>query len=157
MGRTRDRRIEERRARVARLLLERPGIRLVEIAHHVGVSVATAHRDVQAVRAEWAAQRVAAYEARLLDDFARTDEAIAAIWPSVVAGKAWAIDRLCSLIKLRMKLLGLEAVRHELDVGDVLAQYLARVADDDARCARDGHHPPRDTIAAEPRWRRAIA
>jgi transposase len=138
MGRKRDLRVEERRAKVARLLLERPGIRLVEIAHRVGVSVATAHRDVQAVRAEWAAQRVAAYEARLVEDFARTDEAIAAIWPSVVAGKAWAIDRLCSLIQLRMKLLGLESIRHELDVGEVLAQYLARAAADEDARPREG-------------------
>jgi predicted DNA-binding transcriptional regulator YafY len=137
MGRKRDLRIEERRARVARLLLERPGIRLAEIARHTGVSVATAHRDVQAVRAEWAAQRVAAYEARLVEDFARTDEAIAAIWPHVAAGKAWAIDRLCSLIQLRMKLLGLETYRHELDVGEVFAQYLVRAADDEAR-SREG-------------------
>jgi transposase len=137
MGRTRDLRIEERRVRVARLLLERPGIRLVEIAHRVGVSVATAHRDVQAVRAEWAAQRVAAYEARLVEDFARTDAAIEAIWPHVAAGKPWAIDRLCSLIQLRIKLLGLEAVRHELDVGEVLAAYLVRAAADDAR-SREG-------------------
>jgi transposase len=142
MGRTRDLHIEERRVRVARLLLERPGIRLVEIAHHVGVSVATAHRDVQAVRAEWAAQRVAAYEARLVEDFVRTDAAIEAIWPHVEAGKAWAIDRLCSLIQLRMKLLGIETFRHELDVGELLAAYLARAADERAR-SREGSlaHP----------------
>ncbi len=143
MGRKRDLRIEERRTRVARLLLERPGIRLVEIAHLVGVSVATAHRDVQAVRAEWAAQRVAAYEARLVEDFVRTDEAIAAIWPSVVAGKAWAVDRLCSLIQLRMKLLGIESFRHELDVGEVLAQYLARAADEGDRPRQGSLAPAR--------------
>jgi predicted anti-sigma-YlaC factor YlaD len=55
--------------------------------------------------------------------------AIAAIWPQVLAGKAWAIDRLVALLTYRMRALGLERVRHDVavDVGEVLAHYLTRL------------------------------
>jgi transposase len=120
-----------RRAQVAELLVERPGIRLREIAERFGISITAAHNDVKVIREEWAQRRLAAYESRLLDDYVRTDEAIAAIWPHVAAGKGWAIDRLCSLIQARMKLLGLDTMRHEIDVGELLARYLARRAASD--------------------------
>jgi len=135
-GRKKNSRVEERRAKIAKLLIERPGIRLHEIATQFNISISMAHYDVKAIRAEWAQQRLSAYESRMLEDYARTDEAIAAIWPSVAAGKGWAIDRLCSLIQARMKLLGLDTVRHEIDIGDLLAQYLVRresETDDGAR------------------------
>jgi transposase len=130
-GRKKDPRVELRRAQIAELLVERPGIRMREIAERFGISVPTAYADVKAIREEWAQRRLTAYESRLLDDYIRTDEAIAAIWPHVEAGKGWAIDRLCGLIQARMKLLGLDTVKHEIDIGELLARYLARRANDD--------------------------
>jgi len=119
-------RVELRRTEIAELLAEDPCIRLREIAERFGISISMARYDVKAIREEWAQRRLAAYESRLVDDFVRTDKAIAAIWPSVKAGKGWAIDRLCSLIQTRIKLLGLDTLKHEIDIGDLLAQYLAR-------------------------------
>jgi predicted DNA-binding transcriptional regulator YafY len=117
---------EERLTRVAEMMLARPGISAAQIARELGVHRATAWRDVQEVRRQWAERRLQAYESRLLDDLARTDRAIEALWPAIEAGKGWAIDRLCSLIATRMKLLGLDTVKHEIDIGELLSQYLAR-------------------------------
>jgi transposase len=130
-GRKKDPRVERRRAEIAELLVAQPRIRLREIAERFNISIASAHNDVKAIREEWAQRRLTAYESRLLDDYIRTDEAIAAIWPHVLAGKGWAIDRLCGLIQARMKLLGLDTVKHEIDIGELLARYLARRASDD--------------------------
>jgi hypothetical protein len=132
-----DPRVELRRVMVAELLVEQPRIRLREIAERFGISISTARNDVNAIRDEWAQRRLAAYESRLLEDFVRTDEAIAAIWPSVKAGMGWAIDRLCSLIHTRIKLLGLDTVKHEVDIGELLAQYLARREKDEHGGARE--------------------
>jgi len=121
---------EERLTRVAEMMLARPGISAAQIARELGVHRATAWRDVQEVRRQWAERRLQAYESRLLDDLARTDRAIEALWTAIEAGKGWAIDRLCSLIQTRMKLLGLDTVRHEIDIGEVLAKYLSRLGDE---------------------------
>jgi AcrR family transcriptional regulator len=118
--------VEWRLTRTAELMLARPGISVRALARELGVSRSTAHRYMQRVRDEWAERRLSAFESRLVEDLARTDQAIAAIWDAVCAGKGWAVDRLCSLIQTRMKLLGLDTMRHEVDVGDLLAQYLAR-------------------------------
>lgn len=110
-------------------MMERPGISARAIARELGVSRTTAAKDVRAIREEWAERRRQAYEERLVEDLIRTDAAIAALWPNVAAGKGWAIDRLVSLITTRMKLLGLDTVRHEVDIGEILARYLARAAE----------------------------
>ncbi len=110
-------------------MLANPGISAVAIGRQLGVSHTTAAKDVRAIREEWAERRRQAYEERLVEDLIRTDAAIAALWPNVAAGKGWAIDRLVSLITTRMKLLGLDMVRHEVDIGEILARYLARAAE----------------------------
>ncbi|GBD17587.1 hypothetical protein HRbin27_00069 [bacterium HR27] len=125
----RRRAVEARRTRVAELMLANPGISAVAIGRQLGVSHTTAAKDVRAIREEWAERRRQAYEERLVEDLIRTDAAIAALWPNVAAGKGWAIDRLVSLITTRMKLLGLDMVRHEVDIGEILARYLARAAE----------------------------
>jgi len=136
MRRKIDPQVEQRRTAVAELLLARPGVTVRQVARHFNVSVGTAYNDIRAVREEWAERRLHAYESRLVEDLVRTDVAIAGIWDAVRAGKGWAIDRLCSLIEQRMKLLGLNQTRHEVDVGDVLAKYLERIAGgDDGRAA----------------------
>jgi len=123
-------RMEQRRMKAAELLLAEPSITYRELAKRLGVSIGTAVKDVKAIRAEWAERRLSAYESRLLDDFIRTDEALAAIWSAVKAGKGWAVDRLCTVLQTRMKLLGLDMVRHEIDVGELLARYLARIGNE---------------------------
>jgi hypothetical protein len=117
---------EWRLTRTAELMLAHPGISVRTLAQELGVPRSTAHHYMQRVREEWAERRLRAFESRLVEDLARTDQAIAAIWDAVCAGKGWAIDRLCTLIQTRMKLLGLDTVRHEIDIGELLAQYLAR-------------------------------
>jgi hypothetical protein len=112
---------------VAELLAARPGISERSIAREVGCSPATAHADVVAIRTEWAARRGDLYESRVAEDIARSDAAIAALWPHVTAGRGWAIERLVGLLTYRMKVLGLESQRNELDVGAALAELLTRL------------------------------
>lgn len=128
--RRRNPQVEERLTRTAELMLARPGISVRALARELGVSPSAAHQYMRRVREEWAERRLRAFESRLVEDLSRTDEAIAALWDSVRAGQGWAIDRLCALIQTRMKLLGLDVVRHEHDIGEVLAQYLARLAEE---------------------------
>lgn len=135
MGRIKATKTEQRRLRVAELLVSCPGISERAIAREVGCSAGTAHADVRAIRAEWAERRITLYEERVTEDLARTDAAIAAIWPHVRAAQGWAVECLISLLSYRLKALGLETQRHELDIGEVLAHYLAR-------CAEGGGDPP---------------
>ncbi|MBX6770866.1 MAG: hypothetical protein IRY83_04020 [Chloroflexi bacterium] len=129
MGRVKATKTELRRLRVAELMLARPGISIRALAREVGCSIGTAHNDAAAIRAEWAARRSALYESRAAEDLRRTDEAISALWPQVVAGKGWAVDRLVALLTYRAKVLGLETQKTELDIGEVLASYLSRLAE----------------------------
>lgn len=121
--------VQDRRNRVAELLVARPGISYRALARELGCSRSTVMRDVQAIREEWAARRADLYESRAAEDLRRTDAAIAAIWSQVEAGKGWAVDRLVSLLTYRARVLGLETQRQELDVGELLASYLARLAE----------------------------
>jgi hypothetical protein len=124
---------EERRMRAAELLAARPQLTVRALARALGCSVGAAWADLVAIRAEWAERRRDLVEQAAAEDLARTDAAIAAIWPAVLAGKAWAIDRLVALLTYRMRALGLERVRHdvevavEAEVGELLARYLARL------------------------------
>ncbi len=119
--------IETRRIRVAEMLLEGRSQR--QMAKALGVGLATINRDVKAVRAEWADRRVELLDSVGAEDLARTDAAIAAIWSQVVAGKLFAVDRLVSLLQYRARVLGLgSAQKTQLDVGDVLAGILERLA-----------------------------
>lgn len=119
--------------RVAELMAARPGITIRAVAREIGCSKNTAVRDMHAIRAEWAERRRDLAEQAAAEDLARTDAAIAAIWPAVTAGKGWAVDRLVSLLTYRARVLGLETQRQELDIGEVLAGYLARLAEDGGR------------------------
>jgi hypothetical protein len=139
VGRVKATKTEQRRVRVAELLAARPGISVRAIARVLGCSSTTAFKDVRAIRAEWAERRRDLVEQAAAEDLARTDAAIAAIWPAVTAGKGWAVDRLVSLLTYRARVLGLETQRHELDVGELLAGYLARLAQAEAEVeAEDG-------------------
>ncbi len=128
MGLARVTRRELRRLRAAELLAANPGLSVRRLAAELGCGVATAHRDLVAVYQAWAERRRELVEQIVAEDLARSDAAIAAIWPQVMAGRDWAVDRLVALLTYRMRVLGLERARHELDVGNVLAGYLSRLA-----------------------------
>jgi hypothetical protein len=118
---------EERRRRLAEMLAARPALTVREAARALGCSIGTAHADLTAVRADWAERRRALIDQAVAEDLARTDEAIAAIWPAVLAGQLTAIDRLVRLLHYRARVLGLlPAQPQEPDLWSVLGQALAR-------------------------------
>lgn len=99
--------IEERRTRVAEMLLARISER--EMARKLRVSLGTISHDVAAVRAEWLAHRTTNVEQIASEDLARLERAEAAIWTQIEGGKLLAIDRLLAIMERRAKLLGLDA------------------------------------------------
>jgi hypothetical protein len=131
MGRIKLTKTELRRLRVAELLAAQPGISERALAGVIGCAQSTVHADIVAIRQAWQARRRDLYEQRVAEDLARTDAAIAAIWPKVLGGNGPAIDRLVTLLTYRARVLGIETQRHELDIGEVLAGYLDRCAGDE--------------------------
>jgi len=99
--------IEERRTRVAEMLLARNSER--KMARSLGVSLGTIARDVAVVRAEWHQQRIAHVDQWVAEELARLATAEEAIWPQILAGKWLAIDRLLAIQDRRAKYLGLDA------------------------------------------------
>lgn len=98
--------IEGRRERVAALLLERKSLR--QIARAVGVSVATAAKDASFVREEWRERRFTNTDTWMAEELARLDRAMQAIWPDVLKGKTFSIDRMLGIMDRRAKYLGLD-------------------------------------------------
>lgn len=135
MGRIKATKTEARRLHVAELLAATPGASSRQIARLVGCSPATAHRDIVAIRAEWAERRRDAYEHRAAEDLARADAIIAIIWPRVLAGDLRAIDRLLAILDYRADVLGLKRLSPPgAAIGEALAEALCRLAE--AREAR---------------------
>ena len=99
--------IEGRRAKVAALLLERKSTR--QIARALGIGQGTAVRDIAAVREEWQDRRLTDVGQWTAEELARLDAAMVAIWPKVIAGDTWSIDRMIALMERRAKYLGLDA------------------------------------------------
>lgn len=99
--------IEGRRERVSALLLEGKSQR--QIARELNVSQPTALRDMQAVRAEWQERRLTNVGDWIAEEIKRLDVAMVAIWPKVIAGDTWSIDRMIALMERRAKYLGLDA------------------------------------------------
>jgi len=133
MGKRRElrRQAELNRLKVAELLVSQPGIRQKDIAAILGVSEKTVSLYVARVRAAWRERFYENAQQVVEEDLARTDAAIAAIWPAVLAGKGYAVDRLVSLLQYRLHAMGMDKQRVEHDVGALLAQYLERLADAD--------------------------
>lgn len=98
--------IDIRRGQVSALLLERKTEQ--QIADRLGVSRATIIRDVAAVRAEWRERRFTQTDEWMAEELARLDAALTAIWPKVVAGDNWSIDRMLGIMERRAKYLGLD-------------------------------------------------
>lgn len=130
MARAKATQIEERRTRLAELLMANPGRGYRWYARQLGCALGTVANDIAAIRAEWAERRRDLYETRAAEDIARTDGAIAAIWSRVQDGDTAAIGSLVSLLQYRARVLGLETQRQEHDIGQVLAGYLGRLYGD---------------------------
>lgn len=104
---------EERRVHVAEALLARRPLR--RIARDLGVAVATVHKDVTRIRDEWSRARLANFDALVGEELTRLEAAERAIWPHVLDGKGWAVDRLLSIQERRAKYLGLDAPEQRRD------------------------------------------
>jgi len=98
---------EDRRRKVATLLLANRT--QTEIAQLLGVSRQTVNYDVKAIRDEWRAERIEAYERYRAEDMKRLEALERALWPDAMQGKWLAIDRILAIISQRAKLLGTEA------------------------------------------------
>jgi hypothetical protein len=96
--------IAARRAKVASLLLS--GRKQREIAAALNVSLGTVNADLQALLHEWQKTQLHSVGAAKALDLKRIDAALKSIWSKVTNGELAAIDRLISLIHLRMKILG---------------------------------------------------
>lgn len=99
--------IEGRRQHVAAMLLENKSER--QIARALSIGVATACRDIAAVRSEWQERRLTDVGQWVAEENARLDVAMAAIWPKILTGDTWHIDRMLAIMERRAKYLGLDA------------------------------------------------
>jgi vacuolar-type H+-ATPase subunit H len=80
-----------------------------EIAHALGIGVATAHRHVQSALAESRAQISAEADELRSEELSRLDAMTAGLWPRARKGEAAAVDRMLKIMERRAKLLGLDA------------------------------------------------
>jgi hypothetical protein len=98
--------IAERRQRVSALRLMHYTER--EIAAELGISCATAHRDIVAVRQEWAQRRTQRYEEWVAEELAKIDLLERAIMPSAIAGDDRAQARIVQFMDRRARMMGLD-------------------------------------------------
>ena len=111
-GTTRDRRhdhLNGRRDLVQQLRLAGHSIR--SIAAQLGVPHSTVHRDVQAIRAEWAAARMAALDEQAAEDLQRFRAIEQTLWPKTLTGDHRAIAQWLRLQERRARTLGIESPR----------------------------------------------
>jgi len=89
--------------------LRRAGRSYREIAHQVGIGVASAHRLITAAIADVRAiVEDDAAEMRALE-LSRLDGLLAALWPKARQGNLGAVDRVLRIMERRARLLGLDA------------------------------------------------
>jgi sigma54-dependent transcription regulator len=104
--------IAQRRQKVAALRLMHYSER--EIAAELGISPATAHRDIVAVRQEWAERRTQTYESWVAEELAKLDLIERAILPAAISGDDKAQARLVQFMDRRARMMGLDKPeRHE--------------------------------------------
>lgn len=124
-------RIDSRRREERALELRRQGRRYDEIARELSVSNASAAWKMVMRAYERLNRRIdeqAEFNRNL--DLQRLDAALAAIWQKVINGQMGAIDRLLPILERRARLLGLDVpARQRVDVGDVLADIIQRLAE----------------------------
>ena len=129
--------IDERRIRVAALMLESLTTRQIE--QRLGIGHGTVMRDIAAVREEWQQRRLAHMDQWVAEELARLDVAMAAIWPKVQAGDTWSIDRMIAIMERRARYLGLDAKVDALPAAQMQVVILnggsGRIADPDSLAA----------------------
>jgi transcriptional regulator with XRE-family HTH domain len=97
---------ENRRRKVASLMLAHWTQQ--QMAEALGVSRRTISDDVKAVRGEWKAERVEAYDRYRSEEIKRLEALERALWPQAMQGKWLAVDRVLNIIAQRSRLLGTE-------------------------------------------------
>lgn len=95
---------DRRRAMVAELM--KGGATYREIAAQLATSAATVSRDVAAIREEWRKETYHQFDDMILLDVQRIESALAAIWPSVLAGNLNAIKTMAVLLERKAKTVG---------------------------------------------------
>lgn len=81
------------------------------IAASLGVPRSTVHRDLTAIRGEWAEARIAALDEQAAEDQQRFRAIERTLWPGVVLGDHQAIAQWLRLQERRARTLGVEAPR----------------------------------------------
>lgn len=136
---THDDEILDRRTQVAALRLSR--LSFSEIARRLGVSVATVHSDMTAIRAEWAERRLTAYEDWIGEELATLDALQRSMLPLARTGQEKAVDRVLSIMDRRSRLLGLdqpERHEHVVITKDLVAREIERLEEELARRSAEG-------------------
>jgi len=120
--------IAERRQKVSALRLMHYTER--EIAAELGISPATAHRDIAACRAEWAERRTQSYESWVAEELAKIDLLERAILPAAISGDDKAQARLVQFMDRRARMMGLdkpERFEHTVITMDAVEAEIARL------------------------------
>ena len=136
---THDDEILDRRTQVAALRLSR--LSFSEIARRLGVSVATVHSDMTAIRSEWAERRLTAYEDWIGEELATLDALQRSMLPLARTGQEKAVDRVLSIMDRRSRLLGLdqpERHEHVVITKDLVAREIERLEEELARRSTEG-------------------
>lgn len=121
-------RVEDRQVQVAELVLN--GFSERQIARQLRTSPVTIHRDVVAVRKQWAEQRNATYETHIANQMQRLDQLERVIAREVAAGNLEAVDRALKILDRRARLLGLDApTRHQVQVEDPISAEIRLLAE----------------------------
>ena len=120
--------IAERRQKVSALRLMHYTER--EIAAELGISPATAHRDIVAVRQEWADRRTQRYEEWIAEELAKIDLLERAILPAAISGDDKAQARLVQFMDRRARMMGLDKpqqMEHTVITMDAVEAEIARL------------------------------
>lgn len=120
--------IQARRQKVSALRLMHYTER--EIAAELGISNATAHRDIVAVRQEWAERRTQRYEEWVAEELAKIDLLERAIMPSALSGDDKAQARLVQFMDRRARMMGLDVPQkheHTVITMDAVEAEIARL------------------------------
>lgn len=121
-------RMEERRAKVAMLMLAKPGISGMEIARMISdkgkpISYKTAERDMEWLRQQWRERQRDDIDKLMEADLARLAEMQSALWPQAVAADKQAIDRVLNIMAIRAEWLGYKAP-DQLEINSTVTQRI---------------------------------
>lgn len=120
--------LEERRAKVAMLMLAKPGISGMEIARILSdkgnsVSYKTAERDMEWLRNQWRERQRDDIDKLMEADLARLAEMQSALWPQAISGDKLAVDRVLNIMATRAEWLGYKAPE-QVDINTTVTQRI---------------------------------